>query len=73
METKTAGLVRAFRDMLMREHGLKPQVLALYGLRLPKKTGPKTNIAKVISAARMRATRKERGTMGKRQRKKLKR
>jgi hypothetical protein len=70
LEAKTADLVRAFRDHLLYKEGPQGEVLATYGFRVPRKTGPKTNIAKVISAARMRATRKERGTMGKRQRKK---
>jgi hypothetical protein len=70
LETKTAGLVRAFKNHVIQTSGLDVVVLGRYGFKLPKKTGPKTNIAKVISAARMRATRKERGTMGKRQRKK---
>jgi hypothetical protein len=72
LETETGALVRAFRSHLLTTHGPDVVILAAYGFKPPKKTGPKTNVAKVISAVRMRATRLERGTKGKRQRKKIK-
>jgi hypothetical protein len=50
--------------------GEDPSTWADFGWEPPKKPGPKTLEAKVRGAERARATRKERGTMGKRQRKK---
>jgi hypothetical protein len=51
--------------------GSSPDVLADFGWTQPKKPGPKTVAAKVAGAEKLRATRKARQTMGKKQRKKV--
>jgi hypothetical protein len=52
--------------------GRNPVTLGDFGFQMPKKPGPKTVEAKVLGAQRLRATRKARHTMGKRQRAKVK-
>ncbi len=46
-------------------------VLADFGWTLPKKPGPKTTAAKLSGVLKAAATRKARGTMGRRQRLKI--
>jgi hypothetical protein len=60
-----------FRDALCHLLGFRSEVLADFGWRLPKKPGPKTATAKLAGVEKGRATRKARGTMGKRQRQKI--
>jgi hypothetical protein len=52
--------------------GRNPVTLGDFGFKMPKKPGPKTVEAKARGAERLRATRKARHTMGKRQRAKVK-
>jgi hypothetical protein len=54
------------------EYGESATALEDFGLEPAKKTGPKTVQAKVVAAVKGKATRVRRGTMGKRQRKKVK-
>ena len=58
------------RDAVTMAFGSPPDVLADFGWKAPRKPGPKTVAAKRAGAEKLRATRKARGTMGKRQRKK---
>lgn len=51
--------------------GFSATVWADFGWQVPKKPGPKTVMAKVVGAAKARATREARGTLGKRARKKV--
>jgi hypothetical protein len=59
------------RAAVVNQFGFGPDVLADFGWTAPKKPGPKTVEAKRAGAEKLRATRKARQTMGKRQRKKV--
>jgi hypothetical protein len=65
LRARLLGFVRA-------EYGISPSAFADFAYPMPKKRGPKTAAAKALGAERLRATRKARGTMGKRQRSKIK-
>jgi hypothetical protein len=52
-------------------HWFAPAVLADFGWERPKKPGPKTTAAKLAGVLKAAATRKARGTMGRRQRLKI--
>jgi hypothetical protein len=54
------------------KYGNDPKALADVGLETSKKPGPKTPEVKAEAAVKGQATRAKRGTMGKRQRKKIK-
>jgi len=68
---QTAALARYVKMMASSRFGLTPTICADFGWEVPKLPGPKTVKAKLEGAARARETRKARGTMGKRQRKKI--
>ena len=63
---KTAALVRAFRRIVQGMFSASPDTLAVFGLR-PQKVAKKTVASKAQAAAKTRATRKARNTLGKKQ------
>jgi hypothetical protein len=67
-----AALTVGLKTMLTVQFGTSNVVLADFGWSVPKKPGPKTVAGKVAGAAKARATRAARKTMGKRQREKVK-
>jgi hypothetical protein len=72
-ERRMRPFVRAVELKVRGEHGNDAGYLADFDLEQEKKPGPKTAQVKAESAAKAQATRARRGTMGKRQRKKLQR
>ena len=75
-ERAAGGRVRALQKSLKLvvgvNFGRSAVVYADFGWELPKAPGPKTVEAKLQGAARVRETRRLRGTLGRRQRKKIK-
>ncbi len=72
LELKYRRLVNSVVGTAQIHYGNDPAALAAFALKPPGVPGPKTTEVKAASAAKAAATRKERGTMGPRQRKKLK-
>jgi hypothetical protein len=72
LELKYRGLVNRVVDLAQTHDGNDAAALAAFSLEPAGVPGPKTTGVKAASAAKAAATRKERGTMGPRQRKKLK-
>jgi len=66
-QASTDPFVAELKDQLVLWFKNDTATLADFGLVLPKTGGPKDPLAKVVGAEKMRATRKARGTMGKRQ------
>ena len=66
------GVMIASAVAVRAQRGPSATALEDFGLEAAKKTGPKTVHAKVVAAVKGKATRAKRGTMGKRQRKKVK-
>jgi hypothetical protein len=60
-----------FQQAMGSRFGFKADVFADFGWQLPKKPGPKTIASKIAGAERVKATRKARGTMGRKQRSKI--
>lgn len=64
----TAGpTLSALRRNLLSMFGNAPQILAIFGLEPPKAKASKTVEEKAVAAAKLRATRKARGTASKKQ------
>jgi hypothetical protein len=72
LELKYRGLVNWVVHLAQVQYGNDAASLAAFALQPAGVPGPKTTEVKAASAAKAAATRKERGTMGPRQRKKLK-
>jgi hypothetical protein len=72
LEETMHGFIDGLGASVRLRHGKDLKVLGDFGLEVPKKPGPKTAAVKAASAKKATATRAERGTMGKRQRKKEK-
>jgi hypothetical protein len=70
-ERAGAPLIAAIIEKADSEFGNNAVTRADFGLAPRRKKGPKTTEAKVLMVEKARATRKKRGTMGKRQRKKI--
>jgi hypothetical protein len=70
-EREAAPVLTDIEAMVDGEFGDAVVPRADFGLGPRRKKGPKTTQAKVLMVERARATRKKRGTMGKRQRKKI--
>jgi hypothetical protein len=68
---RIAALGRYLKMAVDATFGPSPEVFADFGWDVPKRPGPKTVQAKLEGARKARETRKARGTMGKRQRKKV--
>jgi hypothetical protein len=68
---RATELTRDLKMVVRSRFGFSAARWAEFGWELPKKPGPKTVKAKLQGADKARATRKARGTMGKRQRKKV--
>jgi hypothetical protein len=73
LEKEAASTIEAAKNLALAMFDGSPKILADFDLKQPKKKGPRTTEAKVAMVTKARSTRKERGTMGKRQRAKLKR
>jgi hypothetical protein len=71
LELKYRRLVNWVVDLAQTEYGNDAAALAAFALKPAGVPGPKTTEVKAASAAKAAATRKERGTMGPQQRKKL--
>jgi hypothetical protein len=75
-ERTAAQRVRALTPRVVayvgERFGTTADVFADFGWELPKKPGPKTTAAKLAGVVRGKATRKARGTMGKKQRLRVK-
>jgi hypothetical protein len=72
--TQKANLVTltaALKSYVVNEYGTTSTVLSDFGFA-PRKVTPRNPVAKVVAAERLRATRKERGTMGPVQKSKIK-
>jgi hypothetical protein len=65
-ETKVGPVVRAYKRFLIATFGSATQILAEFGLEPPKAPKPRTAEGIAAAAAKGRATRKARGTVGKR-------
>jgi hypothetical protein len=72
LELKYRKLVNVIVDLAQTQYGNDAAALAAFALKPAGVPGPKSVDVKVASAAKARETRKQRGTMGPRQRKKLK-
>ncbi|HEY3819589.1 MAG TPA: hypothetical protein VGL81_20615 [Polyangiaceae bacterium] len=72
LEKSRHAFVNALEVAARLRHGEKLDVLADFGLDAMKKPGPKSVHVKAEAAEKGKATRKRRGTMGPRQKKKLK-
>jgi hypothetical protein len=72
LERSLRGFVQSLGAAVRLQYGSDLTVLTDFGMGAVKKTGPKTNEVKAAAAAKGKATRAERGTMGKKQRKKIK-
>ena len=64
--TTTGALVRGFRTIVIGMFSELPDTLAVFGLK-PRKSTKKTVQVKATAVAKTQATRKARGTMGKKQ------
>jgi hypothetical protein len=64
---KIAAFMRGLRMVVQGMFNETPDVLAVFGMT-PRKTGKKTVAVKVVAAQKSLATRKARGTLGKKQR-----
>jgi len=71
LELKYRDLVNWVVDLAQMQYGKDAAALAAFALKPAGVPGPKTTEVKAASAAKAATTRKERGTMGPRQRKKL--
>jgi hypothetical protein len=60
-------VLRAYRRFLVATYGNATETLADYGLKPPKARAPRTSEQKAATAAKVRATRKARGTTSKKQ------
>jgi hypothetical protein len=65
--TKVGPVLRAYRRFLVATYGNATETLADYGLKPPKAKAPRTSEQKASAAAKLRATRKARGTTSKKQ------
>lgn len=72
LERTHAALVAGVVKFVQTELEGSARKLARFGQVQHEKTGPKTNEAKVRMVEKAKATRRRRGTMGKRQRRKIK-
>ncbi len=72
IETKLRQFLRFVEGLVRTQVGGDASVLADFGLQPSRKTGPRTTEAKVSMVKRAKATRLERHTMGKRQKKNIK-
>jgi hypothetical protein len=68
---RMTALTRYMKMAVEARFGLLHKIYADFGWEVPKRPGPKTVEAKLEGATKARDTRKARGTMGKRQRKKI--
>jgi ABC-type transporter Mla subunit MlaD len=62
---KVAPVLRAYRRFLVATYGTATETLADYGLKPPKARAPQTSEQKAKAVAKLRATRKARGTTSK--------
>jgi len=72
VRAKVVPVMQAYRTWLVATNGNAPSTLADYGLTPRKSATPLTSAQKVAKAAKAEATRKARGTMGKKQKKDVK-
>jgi hypothetical protein len=70
--TKVRPVLRAYRTFLVATYGNATETLADYGLKPPKAPTPRTSEQKAKAAAKLRATRKARGTTSKKQKASIK-
>ena len=70
-KTDLVALTAALKSYLVNEYGTTSTVLSDFGFA-PRKVTPRNPVTKVVAAERLRATRKERGTMGAVQKSKIK-
>jgi hypothetical protein len=68
---RAVHLTRALKTVVHAHFGDSPEAWADFGWEVPRKPGPRTPEAKARGAAKGRETRRARGTMGKKQRKKI--
>jgi hypothetical protein len=73
VESAQAQLVADLIEFVHVTHGALADAMADFDLPMRKKKGPKSTQAKMQMAVRAKETRRLRGTMGKRQRKKVER
>ena len=71
VERRVRSLELDLKGLVQNLFGHRIDVLGAFGWSVPKKPGPKTPAAKALGAEKAAATRKARGTMGKRQRLKV--
>jgi hypothetical protein len=64
---KVGPVLRAYRRFVVATYGTATETLADYGLKPPKAKAPRTSEQKAKAAAKLRATRKARGTTSKKQ------
>ena len=72
LEEKMHEFVDGLGASVRLKYGNDPKALADFSMEPPKKPGPKTPEVKAEAAVKGKATRAQRGTMGKSQRKKVK-
>jgi hypothetical protein len=68
--TTTGVLVRGFRTIVQGMFSEQPDTLAVFGLK-PRKSPKKTLVVKTKAVAASKATRKARGTLGRKQRSRI--
>jgi hypothetical protein len=71
LEQQARRLELAIKSFIVARFGTRADVLGDFGWEVPRKPGPKTVDAKLAGALKGAATRKARGTLGKRQRLKV--
>jgi hypothetical protein len=67
VEAKAAPVIRDYRRFVLATFGTSIQQLADFGMQPPKARAPRTVEQKATTAAKLRATRKARGTTSKKQ------
>ena len=65
--TTVRPIIQAYRRFLIATYGNATEVLADYGLKPPKARAPRTSAQKAVTASKVEATRKARGTTSKKQ------
>jgi hypothetical protein len=72
LEKSLHNFVRYLEFAVRAKHGENRRMLAAFGLEPAKKPGPRTAMVKALAAEKAKATRQARGTLGRRQRLKIK-
>jgi hypothetical protein len=67
IETKVAPVIRDYKRFILATFSTAPQALADFGVQAPKAHTPLNSDQRAVATAKLRATRKARGTTSKKQ------